>query len=201
MSELSQLIQINKNIEKQNEEIIRLLKVIACEKQEGENSDKSVIDLGELYLEDDASFEAEPKEGEIENLWRVGSLLDNSIDVGEVYFIEGTDIFRLSVKNNETSIDNLTGDGQANIFALEETIANESVKNNKSLEDSTVILSSEHSQNLPETLKICVEQGAKKVYMHLFASSQLVGAPQSLMELIKFDFYKNNEHLVEKLFK
>lgn len=37
--------------------------------------------------------------------------------------------------------------------------------------------------------------------MHLFASSQLVGAPQSLMELIKFDFYKNNEHLVEKLFK
>ncbi len=203
MSELSQLIQINKNIEKQNEEIIRLLKIIASEKQEEseEVSDKPVLDLGELYLEDDATFEVDKKEEEIENTWRIGSLLDNSIGVGEVYFIEGEDIFKLSVKNNETTIDNLTGEGQPNMFNLEELLANESIKNNKSLEDGTVILSMEHSQNLPETLKICVEQGAKKVYMHLFASSQLVGAPQSLMELIKFDFYKNNEHLVEKLFK
>lgn len=139
MSELSQLIQINKNIEKQNEEIIRLLKVIASEKQDEEPSDKSVIDLGELYLEDDATFEVEPKEDEIENIWRVGSLLDNSIGVGEVYFIEDADIFKLSIKNNETVIDNLTGDGQANIFALEELVANESIKNDKSLEDGTVI--------------------------------------------------------------
>lgn len=34
MSELSQLIQINKNIEKQNEEIIRLLKIIANEAED-----------------------------------------------------------------------------------------------------------------------------------------------------------------------
>ena len=34
MSELSELIKINKNIEKQNEEIIRLLKIIAGEKDD-----------------------------------------------------------------------------------------------------------------------------------------------------------------------
>ena len=33
MSELSQLIEINRNIEKQNEEIIRLLKKIAGEEE------------------------------------------------------------------------------------------------------------------------------------------------------------------------
>lgn len=172
MSELSHLIQINRNIEKQNEEIIRLLKIIANEK-------------GEFSLTE-----------EEDDTWKIGSL-----GVGEVYFIEDSDIFKLSIKNNKTSIYNLTGDGEASIFALEELVANESIKNNKSLEDGTVILSNEHSQNLPETLKICVEQGAKKIYMPLFASSQLVGAPQYLMELVKFDFYKNNENLIGKLFK
>ena len=34
MSELSELIKINKNIEKQNEEIIRLLKKIAGEEED-----------------------------------------------------------------------------------------------------------------------------------------------------------------------
>lgn len=171
MTELSQLIQINKNIEKQNEEIIRLLKIIANQKEE-----VSLIEENDTL--------------------KIGSLV-----VGEVYFIEDSDIFKLSIKNNETSIDNLTGNSQAIMFTLEELIANESIKNNKSLDDGTVILSSEHSKNLPETLKICVEQGAKKIYMHLSVSPQLVGAPQSLMELIKFDFYKNNEDLMEKLFK
>jgi hypothetical protein len=131
---------------------------------------------------------------------RIGSLLDNEIDVGEVYFVEGTDIFKLSINNNEIMIDNLTGDGEPNDFALQELVANESIKNNESLEDGTVILSQEQSQNLPETMKICIEQGATKVYMPLFASAQLVGAPQNLINYIKMDFYKNNDHLIEKLF-
>ena len=58
----------------------------------------------------------------------------------------------------------------------------------------------EQSQNLPEMLKICVEQGAQKLDMPLFASAQLVGAPEFLMRLVKLNFYKNNEDLIEKLF-
>ena len=198
MSELTELIEIAKNIEKQNDEIIRLLRKIADEK---ESENKPIIDLGELYLSDDKIPEVERETPKIENRWRIGSLLDTTIDVGEVYFIEGGDIFKLSIENNETSLDNLTGDGEPSAFNLQELVANESINNNASLQDGTVILSMEQSQNLPETLKICVEQGAQKVYMPLFASAQLVGAPQSIMELVKLDFYKNNENLIEKLFK
>lgn len=198
MSELTELIEIAKNIEKQNDEIIRLLRKIA---DETETDNKPIIDLGELYLSDDKIPKVERETPEIENRWRIGSLLDTTIDIGEVYFIEGGDIFKLSIENNETSLDNLTGDGEPSAFNLQELVANESINNNASLQDGTVILSMEQSQNLPETLKICVEQGAQKVYMPLFASAQLVGAPQSIMELVKLDFYKNNENLIEKLFK
>lgn len=198
MSELTELIGIAKNIEKQNDEIIRLLRKIADEK---EIENKPIIDFGELYLSDDKIPEVEKQTPEIENRWRIGSLLDTTIDVGEVYFIEGGDIFKLSIENNETSLDNLTGDGEPSAFNLQELVANESINNNASLQDGTVILSMEQSQNLPETLKICVEQGAQKLYMPLFASAQLVGAPQFIMELVKLDFYKNEENLIEKLFK
>ena len=188
MSELSELIRINKNIERQNREIVRLLKIIAGESDFVDRSG---------YV-----FPEFPEEEEIyEDAKNFTSLLEVTCDVGEVYFIEGGDIFKLSIENNETSLDNLTGDGEPSAFNLQELIANESINNNASLQDGTVILSMEQSQNLPETLKICVEQGAQKVYMPLFASAQLVGAPQSIMELVKLDFYKNNENLIEKLFK
>ena len=207
MSDLSELIKTTKNIEKQNAEIIRLLKKIAGEEDEEDKflQYKSQLDytpdFGELYISNSPSEVIEKEEPEeIENPLRIGSLLDNVIDVGEVYFIEEENIFKLTVKNNEISIDNLTGDGEPNEFALQELVANESINNNASLDDGTVILSPVHSQNLPETLRVCVEQGAKKVYMPLSASTQLVGAPQFLMNIVKMDFYKNEEHLIEKLF-
>lgn len=206
MSDLSELIKIAKNIENQNEEIIRLLKKIAGEEAENDKlaEYKSLlnnsIDFGELYAAEDKVIEkVEVKE--VENTYQIGTLLENDLDIGEVYFIDGENIFKLSIKNNERSIDNLTGDGQPNEFNLQEQIANESIKNNISLEDCTVILSKEQSQNLPETLRISVEQGAKKIYLPLYASAQLVGAPQNLMEIFKFDFYKTEEELLEKLFK
>ena len=202
MSELSELIEIAKSIEKQNDEIIRLLKKIADEKETEEPAqNRPIIDFGNLHLSKDETSDEKKETPAIENRWRVGSLLDTTIDVGEVYFIEGGDIYKLSIENNETSLDNLTGNGEPNEFNLQEIVANESINNNASLQDGTVILSMEQSQNLPETLKICVEQGAQKVYMPLFASAQLVGAPQFIMDLVKLDFYKNNENLIEKLFK
>lgn len=202
MSELSELIEIAKNIERQNDEIIRLLKKIAGESEGERPKGDSVLDLtpnfGELFL---SYKEEEPaEEVELDDSYRIGSLLDNEIDVGEVYYIEGADIFKLSINNNEISIDNLTSDAEPIEFALQEMIANESIKNNASLEDGTVILSSQQCQNLPETMRICVEQGARKVYIPLFASAQLVGAPQNLINYVKMDFYKNDDHLIDKLF-
>ena len=200
MSELSELIEINKNIEKQNEEIIRLLKIIAGEDEVQAKKNEALRlapDFGDLFSSiKEESVEDKP----LDDSYRIGSLLDNEIGVGEVYFVDGLDIYRLTIENNEIIIDNLTGDSEPNEFSLQELVANESIKNNASLDDGTVILSSEQCQNLPETMKICVEQGAQKVYMPLFSSAQLVGAPHNLIEYIRMDFYKNDDHLIEKLF-
>ena len=202
MSELSELIEITKNIERQNDEIIRLLKIVAGESEGEKPKNDSVLnltpDFGNLILSNNDADEQE--DFELDESLRIGSLLDTDIDVGEVYFIDGTDIFKLTIDNNEVKVNNLTSDAEPNTFALQEMIANESIKNNSSLEDGTVILSIEQCENLPETMKICVEQGARKVYMPLFASAQLVGAPQNLINYVKMDFYKNNDHLIDKLF-
>ena len=206
MSDLSELLKTTKNIEKQNAEIMRLLKKIAGEDEEDEKSRryKELLsytpDFGDLHISGERK-EKEIEETEIENPYKIGDMLENSIDVGEVYFLEGVDIYKLSIKNNETVIDNLTGDGEASEFSLQELVANESVKNNVSLADNSVVLSSQQCQNLPETLRICVEQNAKKLYIPLYSSAQLVGAPQRILNLVKFDFYKTEEELLEKLFK
>ena len=189
MSELSQLIQINKNIEKQNEEIIRLLKIIANEAEDEEIEESIEEELNEEYLDENTLFR-----------YGVGKSIEGKMGVGEVYFIEDKNMFKLSVDENNITIDNLTGSAKPNSFALEKLIANESMKNNVSLEDGTVIISLDNSNNLAESLKICVEQSAKKVFIPVSASTQLIGAPQQIMQLIKLDVYKNEENLIEKLF-
>ena len=189
MSELSQLIQINKNIEKQNEEIIRLLKKIANEAEDEEIKESAEEELNEEYLDENTLFR-----------YGVDKSIEGEMAAGEVYFIEDKNMFKLSVDKNNITIDNLTGSAKPNSFALEQLIANESMINNVSLEDGTVIISLDNSNNLAESLKICVEQSAKKVFIPVSASTQLIGAPQQIMQLIKLDVYKNEENLIEKLF-
>ena len=133
MSELSELIKINRNIQEQNEEIIRLLKIIAGEGMPSYVKMPSAI-----------------PEGFDETVHK--DLLVTSPEVGEVYFVEGENVFRLSVKNNETIVDNLNGSVEIDDFNLQELVANESIKHNRSLDDNTVILSKENSMNLPLAL-------------------------------------------------
>lgn len=204
MSDLSELIKINRNIEKQNEEIIRLLKKIAGEKEEPKDPfaldkemsrmfvSKMVEDLAEKGLIDD--------EEEIVEETSSGLPLDIVHDVGEVIFIEGNDIFKLSVKNNEITVDNLTSDGEAHDFKLQEMIANESIKNNQSLDNGTVILNESQSKDLAETLKMCVENGAKNVYVPLSESKQLMWSLDAIRTKINIDFYKDEDFLIEKIF-
>ena len=114
MSELSELIRINKSIENQNKEIIRLLKIIAGE---ADYADRS----GYVYPEfEEEATEVEDKFEEFENL------LDNEIAVGEVYFMDG-DIYRYSIENNEGVIDNLIGGEVTTNFNAVEKISNEKV--------------------------------------------------------------------------
>lgn len=184
MSELSELIKINRNIEKQNDEIIRLLKKIAGE---SENTvEMEFVRMGDVSPEDITIAH--------EDLFRTQP------DVGEVYFLEGKNVFRLSVKNNETIVDNLVGSTQPDDFALQELIANESIRLNQPTKPSTVILSMEQSTNLAESLRICIDQGAKYVYLPWSSMTQLIGAPDVLMTLLKLDFYRTEEELINKVF-
>ena len=109
MSQLSELIKINRNIEKQNDEIIRLLKKIAGEDEDGQMTIPYVAP--QKIEAPDTSF----------------TFGDESA-VGEVYFIEDFEVFKLTIKNNETSIDNLTGSSEACDFAEQEMIANEAAR-------------------------------------------------------------------------
>lgn len=195
MSELSELIRVNKNIEKQNEEIIRLLKIIAKESEEkvdeSLNDTDFVIPYVQMPTDDSKHFDISGSDLE--------DILTEPLGVGEVFFIE-EDVFKLSVKNNEVMIDNLTGDGECIDFSLIEIIANESIKNDQCLDEGTVIITEASNGKLPQTMKICIDRGAKKAYIPWKQSMELIGAPQKLQEMIQLDLYRNEEHLIEKLF-
>lgn len=195
MSELSELIRVNKNIEKQNEEIIRLLKIIAKESEEKVdeplNDTDFVIPYVQMPTDDSKHFDISGSDLE--------DILAEPLGVGEVFFIE-EDVFKLIVKNNEVMIDNLTGDGECIDSSLIEIIANESIKNNQCLDEGTVIITEASNGKLPQTMKICIDRGAKKAYIPWKQSMELIGAPQKLQEMIQLDLYRNEEHLIEKLF-
>lgn len=182
MSELSELIKINRNIERQNEEIIRLLRKIADDDAEGQVTIPYVA----------------PVQPEAPNM---SFAFDGQSAVGEVHFIEEKNVFKLSVKNNEISINNLTGEGDACNYAEQEMIAYESIKQNQAIKPATVILNTEQSMNLPETLKICHEVGAKYVFIPWYSMTQLVGAPEMLLNIMKLDFYKDDGQLIGKVFR
>lgn len=204
MSELSELIEINRNIEKQNEEIIRLLKKIVGEEETKEEI-PSIDEISRIILKDvnkvydvgpvreEPSFELPARESE-------NFLLDNVLEVGEVYFIEEDDIFKLTVKNNETRVDNLTGSAESIDYNLQELVANESIKNNQSLDDSAVILNKSQSLKLHETLRVCYDEGAKNVFLPFSSITQLIGAPDALLQALNVKYYKNDDELIEMIF-
>ena len=123
-----------------------------------------------------------------------------SLDVGEVLFVNDIDIIKLTSKNNEIFLDNLTGSGETNEFNLAKMIANESIKNNLSIDDGTVILTEGCQGKIPSALKVCVDGQIKKVFMPLKLMVELLGAPYDLQTIIEIDNYKSEENLIEKLF-
>jgi len=195
MSELSELIRVNKNIEKQNAEIIRLLKIIAGQSDEKvdkpANDTDFVIPYVQMPTDDSKHFDVSGSDLE--------DILAEPLGVGEVFFVED-DVFKLRVKNNEITIDNLTGNGECIDSSLVEVIANESIKYNQCLDEGTVIITEASNGKLPLTMKICIDRGAKKAYIPWKQSMELLNAPQKLQEMIQLDLYRNEEHLLEKLF-
>jgi hypothetical protein len=204
MSELSELIKINKNIEAQNEEIIRLLKKIVGEDGNVSAPVQNVMkpfpehpfDFDTLGYDDLIDEEEVEEEEEITE-----PHFDVPLDVGEVYLMEDKNPYKISIKNNETIIDNLNTLAGPKDYYLAELVANELMKNNSSFEVSTVILPESVIGNLPKTLERCIGEGAKKVYGPWKAMMELLNAPDYLQHELQLDFYKSEEHLIERVFK
>ena len=207
MSDLSELIKISKNIEAQNEEIIRLLKKIVGEDEktpkniveyqlrpDPENPfDFSTLGYDDLDVEEEVDV---PDVIDVEN-----PHFEESLDIGEVYFMEDFNPFKISIQNNELIIDNFDGSAEASDYYLAELVANELIKNNKCFDESTVILPESVMENLPLTLEKCIAEGAKKVYGPWKSMMELLNAPQYLQTKLQLDFYKTEDHLIERVFK
>ena len=206
MSDLSELIKISKNIEAQNEEIIRLLKKIAGEDEKTlknivENQLKPFpehpFDFSTLGYDDLDEEEVElPDVTEVEN-----PHFEESLDIGEVYFMQDFNPFKISIKNNELIIDNFDGSYEASDYYFAEIVVTELAKNNKSFDESTVILPESVMGNLPLTLEKCIAEGAKKVFGPWKSMMELLNAPEYLQTKLQLDFYKTEDHLIERVFK
>lgn len=205
MSDLSELIRIGKNIEAQNEEIIRLLKKISGEEEKTLNIVENQLkpfpenpfDFSTLGYDD-----LDDKEDEIVDVFEVETPhFEDSLDIGEVYFMEDFNPFKITIKNNELIIDNFDGSHEARDYYLAELVANELVKNNKVFDESTVILPESVIGNLPLTLEKCMGEGAKKVYGPWKSMIELLNAPPYLQTKLQLDFYKTDDHLIERVFK
>lgn len=206
MSDLSELIKINKNIEAQNEEIIRLLKIIAGEKETAPEISENQLkpfpehpfDFSTLGYDDLADEEVKESETviNVEN-----PHFEDYLDIGEVYFMEDQNPFKVSIQNNELIVDNLDDSTDANDYHFAEHVVNELVKNNKSFDESTVILPESVIGNLPLTLELCIAEGAKKVFAPWKSMMELLNAPPYLQTKLQLDFYKTEDHLIERVFK
>ena len=174
----------------------------------------------------DTSTEIKEKETKKEVKKDKNSLLGLELDSGEVFFVSNSsedevDIYRLSVKssdefnvvpseiqseiedeigivNNEIIIENLTGNGTTTQFKVPLLVAFESFNQDIPIESDTVILDDETFDNLPEILRVAIENGASKVHLSLKNAMAILNAPPKITDYL--EFYKTREQIIEKLF-
>lgn len=208
---LDKLIELNERIVRQNDEIIALLKEL-----NGSEDDVNSPEEIELPKEDDNSpvkevgefFAAEElNEGEV---LFVANSQDNQIDIYKLS-IKKSDELKVSpsqieneIRNNfddinyEITLDNLTGSSMTTQFKVPLLAAIESLNNDKAIQSNACILDDESFLNLPDILRIAIENGAETVYLSMKNAVSVLQAPPMIMDYLTF--YKSNDDLFEKLF-
>ena len=208
---LDKIIEINEKIVEQNDEIIALLKQLNG--FEEESSSKEEMEL------------PEEEETDIKDVNQY--FANTELDEGEVLFVANSqdnqiDIYRLSVKesgelivsppqieneirnnfddtNFEITLNNLTGNGLTSQFKVPLIVAIESLNNNEVISSNACILDDESFINLPDILRVAIENGCGKVYLSMKNAMAVLQAPPMIMDYL--NFYKNNDDLMEKLFE
>lgn len=207
---LDKLIKLNERIVNQNDEIIKLLKQLTS--SEVEIPSPKV----ELFEE-----EIETVTKEVNEYFANGDLNE-----GEVLFVANSqnnqvDVYKISVKksdelrvfpsqieneildnfddlNYEINLENLTGNSLTSQFKLPLLVAIESINNNHPIRLNICILDDENFINLPDILRIAIENKAEKIYLSMKNSIGVLQAPPMIMDYLSF--YKNGDDLLKKLF-
>ena len=204
---LDKLIKLNERIVNQNDEIIKLLKQLTS--SEVEIPSPKV----ELFEE-----EIETVTKEVNEYFANGDLNE-----GEVLFVANSqnnqvDVYKISVKksdelrvfpsqieneildnfddlNYEINLENLTGNSLTSQFKLPLLVAIESIH---PIRSNICILDDENFINLPDILRIAIENKAEKIYLSMKNSIGVLQAPPMIMDYLSF--YKNGDDLLKKLF-
>ncbi|MEE0025327.1 hypothetical protein [Methanobrevibacter sp.] len=207
---IDKLIELNEKIVSQNDEIINLLKQL-------NSSDEEITADTELPEE-----KSEAITKEVNEYFNNGDL-----DEGEVLFVANSqdnqiDIYKLGVKksdeliispsqiekeilnnfddlNYEITLENLTGNGLTSQFKVPLLVAIESINNNQAIQSNICVLDDESFINLPDLLRVAIENKAENVYLPMKNSIAVIQAPPMIMDYLSF--YKNNDDLLEQLFE
>lgn len=151
---------------------------------------------------------------------------EKSLNPGEVLFVANSPddevgIYRLSVKssdelkvspseiteeitrnfddiNYEITLDNLTGEAVTYQFKLPLLVAFESLDKDASIDSCIAILDDEVFMNLPEMIRVAMEDGADKIHLPMKNAVATLGAPPALMNHL--EFYKTPNQVFDKLF-
>ena len=209
---LDKLIELNERIVNQNDEIINLLKG-------DDNGEKNVVEssLAEEPEDDDEDVPA------VNNVSKFFST--SELSSGELLFVANSqdsqiDIYKISVKasdelkvvpqemeeetrnilddgNYEITIENLTGNSLTSQFKMPLLIAVESFNENMSIPSNVVILDDESYVNIPDILRVAIENGAEKIYLSMKNAMSVLQAPPMIMDYLQF--YKNKDDLLKHL--
>ena len=209
---LDKLIELNERIVNQNDEIINLLKG-------DDNGEKNVVEssLAEEPEDDDEDVLA------VNNVSKFFST--SELSSGELLFVANSqdsqiDIYKISVKasdelkvvpqemeeetrnilddgNYEITIENLTGNSLTSQFKMPLLIAVESFNENMSIPSNVAILDDESYVNIPDILRVAIENGAEKIYLSMKNAMSVLQAPPMIMDYLQF--YKNKDDLLKHL--
>ena len=209
---LDKLIELNERIVNQNDEIINLL-------TGDDNGEKNVVEssLAEEPEDDDEDVPA------VNNVSKFFST--SELSSGELLFVANSqdsqiDIYKISVKasdelkvvpqemeeetrnilddgNYEITIENLTGNSLTSQFKMPLLIAVESFNENMSIPSNVAILDDESYVNIPDILRVAIENGAEKIYLSMKNAMSVLQAPPMIMDYLQF--YKNKDDLLKHL--
>ncbi len=194
------IISQNKILIKQNNEIIDLIKKYPIAEGNAVEEDvdifNSKMDVGEVLT-------VAPSINNELNIYKVSVSPSSQLTVKPHDIEECVERYLDDFDSNEFNVmlDNLIGNDSTVQFNISFLVALESLNRNTPIGSGVCILGNSDQEditNLPEVLRIAMENGAEKIFLPLKSAISVVHAPQKLLNYLVF--YKKVEDIFDKLF-